>query len=156
MDDGVILHGGLNARLPIGDVVALVEPFTLRPDLDVGDGMEPFVFETKLNKIAGRMGWFAFAARGMSATGAGEDIGIAVVEILVIAKEVIDDELLFLDMVRSARSASPFVPVNCGGIPEGLLESELFGHIKGAFTGATESRAGFFMPRMGGLFSWTR
>jgi len=42
------------------------------------------------------------------------------------------------------------VPVNCGGIPEGLLESELFGHVKGAFTGATESRAGFFQTADGG------
>lgn len=48
------------------------------------------------------------------------------------------------------RSSSPFVPVNCGGIPEGLLESELFGHVKGAFTGATESRAGFFHTADGG------
>jgi len=40
--------------------------------------------------------------------------------------------------------------VNCGGIPEGLLESELFGHMKGAFTGATESRAGFFQTADGG------
>jgi len=45
---------------------------------------------------------------------------------------------------QSARAAHPFVPVNCGGIPEGLLESELFGRVKGAFTGATETRAGFF------------
>jgi len=50
----------------------------------------------------------------------------------------------------SGRSSSPFVPVNCGGIPEGLLESELFGHVKGAFTGATESRAGFFATGDGG------
>ncbi len=50
----------------------------------------------------------------------------------------------------SPRSAAPFVPVNCGGIPEGLLESELFGHIKGAFTGATGSRAGFFQTADGG------
>lgn len=50
----------------------------------------------------------------------------------------------------SVRPSAPFVPVNCGGIPEGLLESELFGHVKGAFTGATESRAGFFHAADGG------
>jgi DNA-binding NtrC family response regulator len=50
----------------------------------------------------------------------------------------------------SRRASAPFVPVNCGSIPEGLIESELFGHVKGAFTGATESRAGFFMTADGG------
>lgn len=48
------------------------------------------------------------------------------------------------------RASAPFVPVNCGAIPEGLIESELFGHIKGAFTGATASRAGFFQTAEGG------
>lgn len=47
-------------------------------------------------------------------------------------------------------SAAPFVPVNCGGIPDTLLESELFGYVKGAFTGATETRAGFFQTADGG------
>lgn len=50
----------------------------------------------------------------------------------------------------SKRSSAPFVPINCGGIPEGLLESELFGYVKGAFTGAIESRAGFFQTADGG------
>jgi DNA-binding NtrC family response regulator len=50
----------------------------------------------------------------------------------------------------SNRASAPFVPVNCGGIPEELLESELFGHVKGSFTGAIESRAGFFQTADGG------
>lgn len=51
---------------------------------------------------------------------------------------------------NSSRAAAPFVPVNCGAIPETLLESELFGFVKGAFTGASETRAGFFIVADGG------
>lgn len=49
-----------------------------------------------------------------------------------------------------ARAAAPFVPVNCGAVPQELLESELFGFVKGAFTGARETRAGFFQTADGG------
>lgn len=51
---------------------------------------------------------------------------------------------------NSAFAAAPFIAVNCGAIPDQLLESELFGHMKGAFTGATTSRVGFFQAADGG------
>ena len=50
----------------------------------------------------------------------------------------------------SNRGGRPFVAVNCGALPEGLVESELFGHTRGAFTGATESRPGRFVEADGG------
>lgn len=51
---------------------------------------------------------------------------------------------------KSDRSDGPFVPVNCVAIPDGLLESELFGHKEGAFTGATRSKKGKFEMSNGG------
>ena len=51
---------------------------------------------------------------------------------------------------RGSRAGKPFIPVNCGAIPENLLESELFGHKKGAFTDATHDRNGLFNEADGG------
>ena len=51
---------------------------------------------------------------------------------------------------RSLRAAGPFIPVNCGALPENLVESELFGHRKGAFTGADSTRKGLFEVATGG------
>jgi len=51
---------------------------------------------------------------------------------------------------RGPRAAGPFVPVNCGAIPNELMESEFFGHLKGSFTGAARDKAGLFQSAEGG------
>jgi DNA-binding NtrC family response regulator len=61
-------------------------------------------------------------------------------------KELIAQAIHFL----GNRSEKMFVPINCSAIPDNLLESELFGHVKGAFTGATESKQGLFQYAQGG------
>jgi two-component system response regulator HydG len=53
---------------------------------------------------------------------------------------------------RSGRAGGSFLSVNCGALPEGLLESELFGHMKGSFTGAVKDKQGLFAAATGGTF----
>ncbi|GAC1517080.1 MAG: sigma-54 dependent transcriptional regulator [Gemmatimonadaceae bacterium] len=52
----------------------------------------------------------------------------------------------------SHRTEGPFLSINCGALPESLLESELFGHVKGSFTGATKDKSGLFTAAAGGTF----
>ncbi len=86
------------------------------------------------------------AVRNMMAQVAEKDVTVLITGESGTGKEVVARNLHY----HSSRRNGPFVPVNCGAIPSELLESELFGHEKGAFTGAISSRAGRFEMAEGG------
>ena len=80
-----------------------------------------------------------------------EKVAAARTTVLITGESGVGKELVARAVhARSPRASGPFVPVNCGAIPEGLIESELFGHAKGAFTGAQGAKEGLFQAAQDG------
>lgn len=85
------------------------------------------------------------------AIGVAQRVGPTELTVLITGESGVGKEI-FSQIIHhlSPRKHNPFIAVNCGAIPEGTIDSELFGHEKGSFTGATEARKGYFETVNGG------
>src|SRR6201989_1455494 len=106
---------------------------------------------TDIQSIKNRFGIIGNApelnyALQVAVQGAGTDLTVLIFGESGVGKEVFSNIIHSL----SARKHNPFIAVNCGAIPEGTIDSELFGHEKGSFTGAVDSRKGYFETVSGG------
>jgi DNA-binding NtrC family response regulator len=121
--------------LQLGDVELILEPPV------VSDAARPSVFEQMVSRDPGMRRLFELVERV-----APSDAAVAILGDTGTGKELVARAL----HTRSPRTAAPFIPVNCSAIAETLIESELFGHEKGAFSGAERMRKGAFEEAHGG------
>ena len=159
----VILGEGRLANLPVGESVKNVTstlgfPLTYQPLLDALHQAKVFrEHYNRLRDLGGVRDYNMFRSlvgtsaaiqevRQMMGQVANKEVTVLITGESGTGKEVVARNL----HLNSLRADEPFVPINCGAIPRELLESELFGHEKGAFTGATSSREGRFELANGG------
>jgi DNA-binding NtrC family response regulator len=101
--------------------------------------------EARLNKLQQRSGILGESDKIKEIIETIDQVAATDITILIAGESGTGKELIADALFRhSLRKHQPFVKVNCGAIPAGILESELFGHIKGAFTGAIDDRKGYF------------
>jgi DNA-binding NtrC family response regulator len=123
------------ATLQLGDVELTLEPAEAAP------GERPAGFEGMLSSDPGMRRVFELVEKV-----AASDTAVAILGETGTGKELVARAL----HARSGRAAGPFIPVNCSAIAETLIESELFGHERGAFSGADRLRKGAFEEASGG------
>jgi transcriptional regulator with PAS, ATPase and Fis domain len=105
----------------------------------------------ELQSIKNRFGIIGNSAGLNHALNVAEQVANTDLTVLIVGESGVGKES-FSQIIHSlsARKHNPFIAVNCGAIPEGTIDSELFGHEKGAFTGAVDSRKGYFETVNGG------
>lgn len=105
----------------------------------------------ELQTIKNRFGIIGNSAGLNHALNVAEQVANTDLTVLIVGESGVGKES-FSQIIHSlsARKHNPFIAVNCGAIPEGTIDSELFGHEKGAFTGAVDSRKGYFETVNGG------
>lgn len=105
----------------------------------------------ELQGIKNRFGIIGNSAGLNHAINVAEQVANTDLTVLIVGESGVGKEI-FSQIIHSlsARKHNPFIAVNCGAIPEGTIDSELFGHEKGAFTGAVDSRKGYFETVNGG------
>ncbi|MDO6564695.1 sigma-54 dependent transcriptional regulator [Amphritea sp. 1_MG-2023] len=142
--------GRLNPDATLTALTVMLHRALIYRQLQLQYAGQPDLFSPKsvASQFEGMVGHSEAMARvrKMISQVAGRDVNVLITGESGTGKEIVANNL----HRASKRANGPFVPVNCGAIPADLLESELFGHEKGAFTGAINSRAGRFELANGG------
>src|SRR3954451_13170921 len=155
-------HGGIDtvvSAMRAGAMDFVVKPVGAeRLQVSLRNALSASVLETEFQRLKrSRSGTLSFKdivtrnARMQQVLRTAEKATASLIPVLIEGESGVGKELIARAIHGSGeRRAKPFIAVNCGAIPENLVESTLFGHEKGAFTGATEKHTGKFVEASGG------